>query len=117
LECKIEPRQNPEVVTQEKLVVYFFGEKKRLVCNSANFDAISLLTCEGDTDMWLGHRVCMFAKVEPVRVRAPNAQSTRQKKAATPPRSTSSSDGEFETPSDLGLPSYDAEIPSDGNEG
>jgi hypothetical protein len=38
-------------------------------------------------------------------------------RAAIPPKSTSASDGEFETPPDDGMPPYDDEILSDGSEG
>jgi hypothetical protein len=94
-DCNVEPMENPEGVTSDKLVISFANERKRLVCNATNFDNISSLTGEADSDNWVGHRICLFANMETVRgkrmacvrVRAPTApakKATPQPKAPTP---------------------------------
>ena len=101
--CGIEQLKNREGITSDKLVVYFANQKKALVCNRTNWDAIVEITGEDDTDLWPGHRVCLFASMERVaskmvncvRVRATSApvKATPPKKAAPTP--TLSTDDEI----------------------
>ena len=87
--CGIETLKNREGVSQNKLVVHFTGQQKSLVCNRMNWDAFVEITGEDDTDLWVGHRVCLFQNIEPVagkmtpcvRVRA---VTTPAKKAPAP---------------------------------
>jgi hypothetical protein len=90
--CGIEPLKNKEGITSDKLIVYFVGEKKALVCNRTNWDSIVEITNESDTDLWIGHRICLFASLERVagkmvncvRVRAASAPPSPKKGAPTP---------------------------------
>ena len=93
----VEKLKNAEGVTKEKLVLFFVGEKQQLVCNATNFDTIVELTGETDTDMWIGHKICLYPattqlgtkKVPCIRVRAvaipvKKAPASARKKTATP---------------------------------
>ena len=99
----IEPLKNKDGITSDKLIIYFSGRKKALVCNRTNWDAIVEITGEDDTDLWVGHRVCLFASLERVagkmvncvRVRAASAPPPK-KAASTPKAATPKANGEGE---------------------
>jgi hypothetical protein len=62
-----------------KLVVYFQGATKGMVCNMTNFDRIAYIAGSDDTDDWQGREIILYTelvafqgKTAPaVRVRAP----------------------------------------------
>lgn len=91
-DVNIEALKSKDGSSEDKLIVYFVGQKKRLVCNRINWDSIVEITGEDDTDRWVGHRICLFANPERVagkmmncvRVRAASVPS--QKKAAPAPK-------------------------------
>jgi hypothetical protein len=88
----IEPLKSKDGTSEDKLIVYFVGQRKRLVCNRTNWDAIVETTNEDDTDLWVGHRICLFASLERVAgkmmncVRVRSASAPPQKKAAPAPK-------------------------------
>ena len=91
--CGIEPLKNKDGVTSDKLIVYFSGQKKALVCNRTNWDAIVEITNEDDTDLWVGHRICLFASPERVAGKMMNCVRVRSASApvkATPPKKAAS---------------------------
>jgi hypothetical protein len=89
--CVVEPLKNNEGITKEKLVIFFTDQKQQLVCNSSNFDSIADVTGEMDTDMWAGHKICLYLtmtqlgnkRVPAIRVKAPPAAAS---KAAPQPK-------------------------------
>src|SRR5262245_8484730 len=70
---------------QTKIVVYFVGRQKALVCNLVNFDSIVEATGADDSDQWAGHKIelyptntAMGGNVVPcIRVRTPKQASLR----------------------------------------
>jgi hypothetical protein len=75
--------KNSEGVTKEKQVAYFKGHKKCLVLNATNFDSITDITSEADTDNWIGHKIVVFPttttmggkRVACIRVQAPGQKA------------------------------------------
>jgi hypothetical protein len=88
VETNTEVLKTRDGVSSKKLIVYFRGMQKALVCNSTNFDAIAAITGEPDSNDWPGHEVELFKDktsmggkvVDCVRTRAPG--SGVKKKAA-----------------------------------
>jgi hypothetical protein len=72
----------------KKLALYFRGQRKALIVNATNFDAISKITGEHDSDNWIGHSIELFATTTEmagrstpcIRVRAPGAATTAYQK-------------------------------------
>lgn len=72
-----------------KLVVYFQGEEKSLVCNPTNYDRIAYFLGD-ETDNWPGKEVVLYAEMvnfkgkltEAIRVKAP--PKARQARPAPP---------------------------------
>ena len=98
--CVTERIKDNEGVAKEKLVLFFVGQKQQLVCNATNFDMITELTGELDSDDWVGHKICLYPattslgtkRVPCIRVRAVAAPAP--KKAPAPaPKPAPSSDG------------------------
>jgi hypothetical protein len=84
----IEPLKSKDGTSEDKRIVYFVGQRKRLVCNRTNWEAIVEITNEGETDLWVGHRVCLFANPERVAGKMMNCVRVRAASApakATPP--------------------------------
>jgi hypothetical protein len=79
--------------TVMKLALYFRGQRKALIVNATNFDAISKITGEFDSDNWPGHSIELFANTTEmagrsmpcIRVRAPGSATKR----AAPAKATS----------------------------
>ncbi len=75
---------------QEKAVIFFRGAKKALPLNRTNYDAVSGIVGNDDTDEWIGHLIELYSQKEPVagtlkdcvRIRAPS-QATPRKPTAT----------------------------------
>lgn len=69
----------------KKMIVYFQGKEKGLVCNKTNANTIASLYGD-DTDDWQGREIVLFEayvdfqgkSVPAVRVRAPKKQSAQQ---------------------------------------
>lgn len=57
-DCKIE-----DIGTDRKLVVYFQGKQKGLVCNRTNFDRIEYICGSGDTDHWTGREIVLYTEL------------------------------------------------------
>lgn len=78
----IEALKNMQGANEDKLVLGFVGQKKLLVVNRTNFDAIADLHGE-DTDGWVGQRIQLYPakahvggkSVDAVRVRATSADA------------------------------------------
>jgi hypothetical protein len=74
----------------KKPAIYFRHQRKGLIVNATNFDAICKITGQYDSDDWIGHSIELYAtttemggKTMPcVRVRAPSKGSTAPKKPA-----------------------------------
>ena len=129
-ECVVEKLKNAEGVTKEKLVIYFVGQKQQLVCNATNFDTIAEIVGEDDSDMWAGHKICLFPtttqlgnkKVPAIRVRAVAAPAKKAAPTPAPKAATPKANGEGgfnnddEPPPHTEAPPWDDEIPSDGSE-
>jgi hypothetical protein len=90
-----------------KLVVYFVGKEKGLVCNKTNGTKIAQLLGESDTDNWHGGKIRLYSTevefsgdtVEAIRVKAAGNGAAQQRLAPPPP------------PEDAGEPAFDDEIP------
>jgi arginase family enzyme len=71
--------------SKTKQVAYFKSKKKVLVLNVVNFDAITDITAQIDTDDWPGHCIELFTttttmggkSVACIRVRAPGQKSAK----------------------------------------
>lgn len=85
----IEPLKSKDGTSEDKLIVYFVSQRKRLVCNRINWGSIVEITGEDDTDRWVGHRICLFANPERVAGKMMNCVRVRAASApakATPPK-------------------------------
>jgi hypothetical protein len=79
--------------TEKKLVVSFRKNKKCLVLNVTNWDALVEITGESDSDNWAGHTVELFrseanvrGKMVPcVRIRVSSAKAAKPAKAPEEP--------------------------------
>jgi hypothetical protein len=68
-------------LSTKKVVVYFRGAKKGLILNATNFDSISEITGELDTEAWPGCHIELFPtqtemggkRVDCIRIRKPGA--------------------------------------------
>jgi hypothetical protein len=66
---------------EQKLVVYFKGNDKGLVCNVTNFDRLALICKSNDTDDWPGQTIVLHTEL--VTFRGQTSPSLRVK--AAPP--------------------------------
>lgn len=64
---------------EDKVIVYFAGKQKGLVCNKTNFNQIVKISGQDDTDDWTGVDVCLYEamvdfqgdSVPSVRIKSP----------------------------------------------
>jgi hypothetical protein len=90
-----------------KPVVYFKKTKKALILNRTNWDSISDITGQADTDNWPNHRIELYSKMQEVRsemkncvrVRAPEDLLTPKKKPPAPAKQTLAEELDEEVPS------------------
>lgn len=96
----LETLKNASGEQQQKVVLYFVGEQKRLPLNMTNWDLVADI-CGDDTDDWPGHKIELYPTttqmggktVACIRVRAPSKAKAKAK-APTP------ISDEFEDPAD-----------------
>ena len=77
----------------DKMVVYFRGKKKGLVCNVTNARTIAEIAKDDETDNWAGCMIQLYAtkvdfqgrRVEAIRVCEPNDVGGRVPAAPPPP--------------------------------
>jgi hypothetical protein len=94
----------------KKLTLHFRGQRKALICNVTNFNAISQITGESDSDNWIGHSIELYAtttamagKTTPcIRVRAPVAM-----KKVAPAKAAFVSESENPAPYEDEAPFYE----------
>ena len=78
---------------QEKIVLTFRNAKKALPLNRTNYDSITEIVGDDETDNWIGQRIELFADtiqmagkiVACVRIRAPVQRDLPRLKATEPP--------------------------------
>ena len=103
-DAHLEPLPNKDGDMEDKWTVGFAGERKRLVCNSGNFDLLVDITGEDDWDNWGGHRVTLYKNRELafgkltdcLRVRAPNEPPKTAAPALAPKAAPPSDDIEVD---------------------
>ena len=86
----LEELKSPDGKESSKVVLYFRGAKKGLPLNRVNWDAVSDIVGDDDSDSWIGHRVELYPTktemagklVDCIRVRAPKQ---RELPKALPP--------------------------------
>jgi hypothetical protein len=74
-----ETLKSPDGTQQTKTILSFKGGKKTLPLNMTNWDAVAIITGEGDTDKWPGHKIELYPTttemkgktVDCIRIRAP----------------------------------------------
>jgi hypothetical protein len=66
---------------EEKLVVYFVGKQKGLVCNLTNFNTIARICGSEETNDWIGQNIVLTT--EPVTFRGQTALAIRVRAPAT----------------------------------
>ncbi len=89
---------------EDKVIVYFAGKTKGLVCNKTNFKQIVKITGQDDTDDWTGASVCLYEtmvdfqgdSVPAVRVKSPPKKNGTQQTA----RPSSADQGRDDFPGD-----------------
>ena len=87
----IERLEMEQLGEQRKLVIYFQGKEKGLVCNRTNADRIAYMYSP-DTDGWIGKEITLYADMvtfqgrtmEALRVKPPKKYNAA-KPAAPPP--------------------------------
>ena len=78
-DAPLEELKSPDGKESSKVVLYFRGAKKGLPLNRVNWDAVSDIVGDDDSDSWIGHRVELYPTktemagklVDCIRVRAP----------------------------------------------
>jgi hypothetical protein len=89
----LELLKTPDGKQQNKIVLYFVGRQKALPVNVTNFDTISDICAEDDTERWAGHQIELYPTtttmggrvVDCIRVRAPAQGQDRQPKFVAEP--------------------------------
>jgi hypothetical protein len=56
----LEHLKTPDGKEQDRVVLYFRGAKKGLVLNVTNFDAVSAIVGDDNSDNWPGHPVQLY---------------------------------------------------------
>src|SRR3974390_2407464 len=78
---------------QQKLMIEFKELDKALICNATNFDSITDILGEGDTDQWPGHKIELYSTsvkdpsgrtVDSIRVRSARETGPSQPKEYQP---------------------------------
>ncbi len=93
---------------EDKVIVYFAGKTKGLVCNKTNFNQIVKISGFDDTDDWTGVSVCLYEtmvdfqgdSVAAVRVKSPPKKNGTQPTA----RPSSADQGRDDFPGDTPAP-------------
>ncbi len=88
----LETLKSPDGKEQNKMVLYFRNAKKTLPLNRVNFEAVTAIVGDDETDHWPGHRIELYADktqmagktVDCVRIRAPAQRELPQQKAPAP---------------------------------
>ena len=88
----LETLKSPDGKEQTKMVLYFRKARKALPLNRTNFEAVSEVVGDDETDRWPGHRIELYADktqmagktVDCVRIRAPAQRELPQQKSPAP---------------------------------
>lgn len=102
---KIERVEVKDFDDGKKLIIYFEGKDKALVCNKTNASIIEEVLGSGDTDEWEGKRIVLVTKkvefqgklVPAIRVSLDppkSTQASRQQAPPPPPPEPTDQDGE-----------------------
>jgi hypothetical protein len=83
----------PDGKEQGKTVLYFRNARKALPLNMTNFDAVSQIVGDDETDNWIGHHIELFPDktsmagkmLDCVRIRAPTQAPLRKQTATKSP--------------------------------
>lgn len=80
-----------EIGQDKKLVLYFQGKEKGLVCNRTNADRIAH-AYGTNTDQWIGREIVLFTDLVPFQGKTVEAVRVRTPRVAAPPRTSAPND-------------------------
>ena len=116
--CEVEP-VGQGAKAERKLVLYFRGALKPLICNKTNFGAVVRILNRDDSDDWGGGRIELFVLpnvtfsdggiYSVVRIRAPR----RQARSRPRPAPQSEPDPQLEADLEEAMPTFDADAALD----